>query len=240
MTVASNRLVASIGALLLAASTLGGCVDERAFYMTLAASACDSSGRTPARGILDVNGKVGYRIYPNLQNDLTATAGSQPERNRLVLRRFEVDIDVSGLGPDAAARVRAQSPLSFDLEATAVIQPASSVSLSGVPIIADSLIASLEFPTNISPVVIVSKIRAVADHNGAEIKSVELSFPVELCRGCLITDLGACADLKQPSQGASVTNECGLPQDTRVGCCDTTAPTPRCLTKDEISALPTE
>jgi hypothetical protein len=239
MRVASRGLL-GIGSLLLALSALSGCVDERSFYMTTAVSPCVSDGLERVRGTLDVRGGQGYAVPLTMTNQLLPTAiDGEPERNRLVLKRFEVDLDLSilnNLNSSETLDSIAAGHRSFDVLATAAINPSASVTINGVPVIPTGLVRNLKYPSELEEFVILVKIRAVAEHNGAELKSAEFEYPVLLCRGCLVTDLGKCSGIGS-AQANAVTNNCGLPQESRVACCDLDSSNPVCLNKDDLAAL---
>ncbi|MCK5799926.1 MAG: hypothetical protein KAI47_22200, partial [Deltaproteobacteria bacterium] len=86
-----------------------GCVEERSFFITTNLSQCakstDGEGGSGglAFGVLDISPsgtQLGYVFYPELQNDMVSSSSGdqEPERNRLLLRRFEVELDLGTLG----------------------------------------------------------------------------------------------------------------------------------------------
>lgn len=222
MSVVSNRLLAL---LVLGAVGSSGCVDERAFFIVENKSPCVSS-LSLASGVLDVAGKQGYVVEPVVQNDLLSSAGTdqQPERNRLQLDKFKVSLD---LGQAAAANVP-DSLVNFEYPTSGTISPGSTLQAK-VRVVPDALVGYLNFPSGHRPLIIAT-IQAVALHNGSTIESTESHFPIELCSGCLVRDLGAC-----PTEAVEYSsNECGLPQDQPVVCCTDSVAGFHCLKTSEL------
>lgn len=227
-----------------------GCVGQRNFYISGNLSPCanadelkgtgsgsgsSSSTLVLSSGVLDISAGQGYRLYPQLVNELpkSANADKQPERNRLFLKRFEVDLDLGQLGggnvPSALT--------SFDLPNAATIEPGGKLR-AVIKIIPDQLVAMLTIPSNVRPIVIAN-IRAIAEHGATDIESREFRYAVELCKGCLIQDIGDCSKLSgqsstQKDQLAQAANACGHPQDDRTVCCRATGGSLRCLSENDF------
>lgn len=208
------------------------CVEERAFFITGNYSECsENTGATTASGVLDINGAQGYYFFPELRSELAATTDEdgEPERNMLTIDGFEVDLDV----PEAIADSSLTKTFSY---ASGLLEPnGGTLRFSNVPIISKELVS--QFPLGEgNEVVVLAKIRARAKHNGSTLKSVEFSYPIRVCRGCLVTDLGDC-----PSTAVEgvTTNSCGLPQDSPVVCCTQAASGNRvCLDAEQLGSLP--
>ena len=79
---------------------------------------------------------------------------------------------------------------------------------------------------------IIATIQAIAQHNGSELKSTEAHYPIELCNGCLVRDVGACPTSENPVDFSS--NDCGLPQDAAVVCCTDSVAGFHCLKTSEL------
>ena len=216
------------------------CVDERAFYISRNVSPCGGGGSAAeslGSGVLDVQGQQGYVFFPELVSELVATSGSdgEPERNRLTLRGFEVDVD---LGQVAANLGLASTVVSSTEPVFATLEPGGKV-ITSVTLITAELVQQLKgLPVDRRPWV-VARMRAVADHSGSTLKSAELEYPVQLCNGCLMSGVVPGSPLpdcpsERPAQAKS--NTCGLPQDSEVFCCGRTAP--RCLNAADLTALP--
>lgn len=229
-------------ALSLAAVLASGCVGERAFFISSNYSQCVPAGTESAVGLsagtLDLKGQQGYLFYPELRNDMLATAQSdgEPERNRLILRRFEVDLDLGALGSNVGVPSQLTS---FAVPATGLIEPGGALLVAGVPLVPAALatiLAGKQLP--IGGGLITAKVQAVADHNGSDLKSLEFEYPIQVCSGCLMSvdPAAACPSIRP---AAATSNSCGLPQDDKVFCCNDPALGQRCYTQEELNALPT-
>lgn len=95
--------------LTLLAPVATGCVDDERFFYIIQNQEPGDGCKVPldegaiarAAGTLDVMGGYGYRMFPLIKNTMTSTTtgDKQPERNRLVVRRFEIELDLSELPP---------------------------------------------------------------------------------------------------------------------------------------------
>lgn len=197
-----------------------GCVDERAFSIIqnqVPETGCvipgDQSDLYRPSGVLDLRGRQGYVLFPLIRNDLPATTSidQQPERNRIYLRRFEIDLEI--LGP--TTQPIPSDMLSFSVPISAEMAPGQLRS-SSVEIIPDALVPLLAVPDG-GRSTVVATVKVVADHNGSNIESTEFIYPVELCSGCLVTMLDSCP--AADSETVLPVNECGIPQDGPVACC---------------------
>ncbi|MBW2733491.1 MAG: hypothetical protein JRH20_13980 [Deltaproteobacteria bacterium] len=210
------------------------CVDERAFFVTGNASECSETAGTVnlAGGVLDVNGGYPYFFFPSVRNDLVPTQSEdgEPERNILNIEGFEVNL----MMPSEFGAVDSSLTETFSY-ASGIVEPGGTASFTNVPILSAELVQQLSFPDNVQPV-IVAKIRAQASHNGSTLKSVEYNYPIRLCRGCLIADLGDCPSTRPVGV---VTNACGFPQDAPVVCCNQAVSGVKvCLDTAQLAALP--
>lgn len=228
----------------LTAVLASGCVGERAFFISANYSQCVPGDAENAVGLsvgtLDTQGAPwivssgrGYLLYPELRNDMLASAGTdgEPERNRLILRRFEVDLDLGVLGQGVGVPAQLTS---FAVPATGLIEPGGSLLVAGVPLVPAALVDILsrkQLPTGGG--LITAKVQAVADHNGSDLKSLEFEYPIQICSGCLMVS-NVAADCP-PTQPAATSNACGHPQDDKVFCCANGA---TCYSQAELSALP--
>mgnify|MGYP001825943600 CR=1 FL=1 len=203
----SSRRLTGVAVVAVLAS---GCVDERAFYISEIRSPCLTG--MVSNGLLDVAGKEGYRISAIIMNDLLSSTGTdqQPERSRLAVRKFMIKID---LGQAGAAN--APSELTdFEIPVSGTITPGGTAEIGYFPVVPAALVAYLNFPSGHRPM-IVATIQVEAEQNGSTVESAEYSFPIELCSGCLVRDVGGC-----PTEDDTyTTNSCGLPQDEPVTCC---------------------
>ena len=214
--------------LCLAAVSAGGCVDSRSFVISKAQALdqeCNITGDTGISlrsGLLDLAGQQGYLLFPVLRNDLlTNAADGQGERNRLVLQRWEIELTLddrfdlpSGISPNAFS-------FSFPIAST-LMEPGEQL-FTSVEVIRQELAVQLSVPAG-ERYLINAELRAIATHNGSERESSNFIFPIEVCTGCLVTELSECptdpGDGTGPVQPTFTTNNpCGIPQETPLICC---------------------
>jgi hypothetical protein len=201
---------------------LSGCVGERALAIIqnqVPQTGCEIPGQDTdiyrPSGLLDVRGDQGYILFPLMRNDMLPSAGldGQPERNRVYLRRFEIELEVEdAVGSDVPGQLT-----NFSVPISAEMVPGQLRS-SLVKVIPDLLVPFLVVPEGFRPTV-TATVKVVADHHGNEIESPEFVYPIEICDGCLVTVLDACPGTVQDEINF-VSNECGIPQDTGVACCN--------------------
>jgi hypothetical protein len=239
---------------LVSLATLSGCVDERAFLITQNTSPCVTQQTTAGggvtallSGVLDISSRgtrQGYFFSPTVVNAMLPSedVDGEPERNRLRLKRFDVELNLGELGK----RNNIPSQLtSFSTLVSAVIEPAGTAEIQNVKILPDAM---LPFITTLPPGgrdLIVATIQAVADHNGSELKSIEFEYPIEICDGCLVFPLGkddGFCPTEKPYGVSLPFNECGLAQDQPTTCCLQKSgglTFGRCFTETDLDALPT-
>ncbi len=202
--------------------TVSGCLDDdRAFYIVenqLPGSSCTFSanaGNANPRGILDLEGKQGYWMYPLLYNALLSTeqwGDGEPERNIMFMRGFEVELDLGDI-PGSYSK----DLLSFYDPSSGTLEPEGYL-ISRVKVVPDRLSSQMPtIPKGLSALVMAS-VRAVATHGEKTKKSAEFLFPIDVCSGCLVDFRETCPT----SKDKIMTNDCGLPQDTPVTCCNDT------------------
>ena len=211
-----------------------GCVDEaRIFYIRqnqVPSSGCKIATTTTIynpMGRLDVSVGQGYWLYPLMENALTSTTtgDGEPERNALILKGFEVELDLQGMNNTAGLTIK-QEQLKFWLPATGYLGPGGKLAGS-IRVIPDWLAAKMGDPST-GPVkaqapsggwpVIYAIVTAVASKTGSEVESAIFVYPIEICNGCLVDKRTTCP--ADPSKDkALLSNYCGLPQDQVVTCC---------------------
>lgn len=218
-----NSIIKGLTLALLITFSSSGCVDERSFYISGNQSECvtfdtEDDNAYLASGVVDISeagDAQGYLFFPKVHNELLPTIDEdgEPERNRLNLERFEVELDFGIMGevnsiPDELMK--------YSVPISGIIEPEGTATtvINIIPGVVLGVIKNL--PAG-GRGLIMAKIRAVADHNGSTLKSKEFSYAVEVCNGCLVTDIGECSADRVVA--TTVVNECGLPQDGKVSCC---------------------
>ncbi|MCB9555674.1 MAG: hypothetical protein H6707_06185 [Deltaproteobacteria bacterium] len=205
------------------ALVVGGCVEERAFYILQNQAPNEScevvtdEKSSITSGLLDISlsPKQGYRLIPLIKN-LTASSQEndpqQPERNALDLRELRINIDASEI------------PLEFPSDLLSYSVPTSGVIVPGgvravlIEAIKPELLNAVVLPKGVRPTLHL-EVTAVAARLGTNslIESSTFNYSVKLCNKCLVQEvLATCPG----AEDAFVSNACGWPQDTGpVTCC---------------------
>ena len=223
------RRTALIAALLASAVLSSACVDEaRIFYIRqnqVPSSGCQISTTTTIynpMGLLDISVEMGYWFYPLLENALTTTSGDgEPERNALILKGFEVQLDLQGMENTAGWNIK-QEQLKFWLPASGYLGPGGKLA-GRIKVIPDWLAKEMRKPIKAQQQpggwpVVYAIITAVAAKTGSEVESATFVYPIEVCNTCLVDMRSKC--LEDVTKDKTVlSNYCGLPQDQPVTCC---------------------
>ena len=197
---------------------------------TMAGGGCTADPSNTAgqsSGLLDVavaaqNG-TGYLAAPVVTNNLgMITAGSvtpgQPsdvQRNQIIVEGFVVQ-----LIPDSSDNTVASALSIRQYEvptAAALTNPGDKVAVPVTllrPDIAQALNAAL--PDGPHSQVLTLNVSAFGDHAGLRIVGGASTFPLNLCKNCLIANFGACP---LPAGTPQVSNACNLAQDIPANCC---------------------
>ncbi len=217
-------------ALLALTALSAGCVDEaRIFYIRqnqVPSSGCKVATATTTynpMGLLDVSVKKGYTLYPLLENALKSSTGGdgEPERNALILKGFEVQLDLQGMDQTAGWTIK-EEQLKFWLPASGYLMPAGKLA-GRIEVIPDWLAKAMYAPVKAQQPaggwpVIYAVVTAVASKTGSEVESAVFVYPIEICNGCLVDLRGQCPEDLSKDKNL-ITNYCGLPQDEPVTCC---------------------
>jgi hypothetical protein len=179
------------------------------------------------RGILDValvfdGALVGYELFPLLQSDLPVmgqTSGTEP--NRMALREFRVRLETAPGAPaavvDLFASAALQPNLAYSEPWSGTLEPGGgtvSAAVTVVPAEVARQIRATGVLTTISDVGLTARVRAVGDSLTDSFESREFVYPIDVCNGCLISNISAC-----PSAPVNKGNACIVSQDEPVDCC---------------------
>jgi hypothetical protein len=181
-------------------------------------------------GIIESGSLFGYVFTPSVINEISVI-GEELEGPKTVY--------VTGANVDIFFYDPAFNDLPVDASATRFRVPvAGAIAPNGgrsgfsfevvPPEVLAAVGARLGAPTATNPIprtTLDVQIQMVGTRGGNEIVSNVFRYPVEVCVGCLSTDLGACSlltDSVMPAPGGS----CNIVQDGFVDCCDNFAVCP--------------
>jgi hypothetical protein len=173
---------------------------------------CGAGTQLLASGVLDLSmassGGSGYLLFPtavNRMNDNMAQTGGVTTNNVMVMGS---DVDLAFFPP--LGTPLAPNEQSFRTPAYAFVPPRAEVTLPvhAIPSTIVGKIAASAQPDTTAMV----QMRLVGTTSDYDVKSNTISFPVRLCKGCLVHNVGPCC------AAAANPGLCNA-QDVPVDCC---------------------
>ena len=208
----------------------GGCQENSASLVIIqnqipgAGCSVESTASTNYRpqGTLDVSWytevgqPAGYYMFPLVQNNLMSTEDTENgvvEQNCVTIKETQVDLKLGALGTYVESNFT-----KYKVPTAVTICPGEmrAVSVMVIPPQVVEIIAPQIREDGMEYVNV--KIRMVGKRGGTTIKSNSMSYPIFICNGCLIKDLGDCNSPTIPESPAAG-NECNPAQDNRLDCC---------------------
>lgn len=178
-----------------------GCVPENSL-----------SGTFISRGVIDANSDLGYIMTPVVQSVAESPAATSNATRIIQIEGYNVDITFEDDGPSSFD----ESLLSFSRSLGVSVLPSSTAGF-GVEIVPRQLLEQLSVSPGDSRNLSV-EIQLFGSIDGGDIESNTFVYPVEVCNGCLIADLGPCTELPSGFEGNSG-GECNALQDLPLDCC---------------------
>lgn len=212
------------------------CADNRSVIIVRNIEPSDSCMVSPTtdvsvlRGFLDVtpvlpNGQFnsGYVMTPEIRNptaapSVTPTRPGNPSGHIFFIQGIDIQVLA---GPDAASETAVTALQAAGLANRTIrlggsIEPSSTAALA-FEVIDAQMLDALQGAVTI-PAQVVVRIVAFGEMDGSDLESQSFDYPITLCDGCLIFNLGPCAGLPEgvtiPSGGT-----CGPVQDGALACC---------------------
>jgi len=173
-----------------------------------------------------------YLMFPLVQNNLPAAAGGGPDTNEIKVHSFAVDIgtnaqsylppkvqqlfDSLNMMPGTAdyALLHYSLPWAASV-ASGGGTAATFVSAFPVPL-AQRVLATGDIGISANSMVVNARVRVFGDTTTSSIESDPFDYPIEVCSGCLVTQILPCPYSAAPTNKG---NECNLAQDDGVDCC---------------------
>ncbi len=224
-----TALKKSLLAIALAASVIvTGCEQNSASLIILQnlvpGEGCSlESGGTAYRtqGTLDVawylrkNQPAYYDMYLLVKNNLltTASAGTAVEENCIILEKARVNLDMGSLGDYVESSLtRYEVPLAL----TICPDEEKAVTVRVIPSQVVQLVASQI--NEGSTVLATAHVELVGKRGSFDIPSNSVDFPIFLCNGCLVQNMGLCSSDTIP-ESPKTGNPCNPSQDEIIECC---------------------
>lgn len=173
-----------------------------------------SEGTLDVLWYLGAGQTTGYYMFPLMKNNMMSTTGSgEGEQNCMTVREAKVNLKLGALG-DGVETTK------YKVLTAVTICPGETraVQLQVIPPHIVESIAS-RVPENGMEHASV-EIKMVAKRGRTTIESNTFVFPINICNGCLIKNLGDCNSPAIPNDPA-MGNDCNPAQDNRLDCCTT-------------------
>jgi hypothetical protein len=150
---------------------------------------------------------VGYEMYPVVKNNLSSSVsgtgvGIDPLAFNIQLSRADVELS------DGASGEPLVTPFSVPL--FKVVASGESTGLV-VGVIPAALVPDLH-----DGQIVLAHLTVVGSRDGSEIRSNTVEFPITVCDGCLVNDVGPCTAFT----GTASVNVCNIAQDEMAVCCE--------------------
>ncbi len=215
-------------ALMIAVAAWTGCQENSASLLILQnqvpGEGCTldtSGGSYRTQGTLDVAWYVQkgqpayYDMYLLVKNNLLSTenSGNAVEENCIVLEKAQVDLNLGSLGDYVESSLtRYEVPLALTVcpeeekAVTVRVIPSQVVELVGNQINEGSTILA------------TARVKLIGKRGSQKIPSNSIDYPIFLCNGCLIHNLGLCSSNTIPDS-PKAGNPCNPAQDDILECC---------------------
>jgi hypothetical protein len=221
-------------ALALGVALLGGCANQetgsiailRALTSDDMCQAVLDETKSQIDGVFDVNGTSEYYFFVDLRNQTLPTKLATQRifvyrgahvtlraADSTLKARFETipaelrTFDVPGFGSLKAGDTLGtpMTVVPFALRANAAFRDLAGANATMQPNVGFGLLADVE---------------AYGSMDGANISSNKVTYPIQVCSGCLVQDLGPCEQI--PSTFKFEGRSCSVGVDLQVQCCDNT------------------
>jgi len=172
------------------------------------------------RGVVDTQGLFGYQVYPVAESRAEVVNGDSIART-VTVRGAEVSLEFQDdlFPPEALAEMKTNGLTEFTQRFSGSIDPTGGQATFTVNVLSPVLLQKLGGLVSGDTITYaIATIRIVGTMGGGNIKSDPFEFPIDICNGCLIHDLGAC-DALPVGFSAAKGGECNPFQDAPVDCC---------------------
>jgi hypothetical protein len=170
--------------------------------------------------------QTAYYVFPLLKNNLPGASGGEIDSNQIVLTSFAVDIsvltapapitslvDMMNADPSLSTMLHYKTPWSGSIASGG---GEVSAAVAAFPVeLASRMLGSQGLSEQPSTWVNL-KIRSFGHTTTRDVESDPFNYPVAICAGCLIANMGSCP-FTQPAVNTG--NPCNVAQDYPVDCC---------------------
>lgn len=174
-------------------------------------------------GIIDAQSDLGYIFTPVVSNDLTLVTGESDVQKTIFMEGAEVTIAFYDTDLFPAANFDARL-LHFVTPVGGSVAPGGGVASFSFEIVPQQLLAAMtptiETQAGGFRTTLDVRVQMFGTKGGGDVESNIFRYPVQVCLGCLVANVGACADLPNsyiPRTGGA----CNILQDGVLDCCVT-------------------
>lgn len=215
-----------VGPILIALATIAatGCTDDDASLIILHNQAprpeCDTSPSLTddvrSSGVIDTSASVGYIFTPLIQNTATSMMGSSntSQRNAIVEgANISLGLQPGVLSDSAVASLQESNLLNFSQAFRFTVFPDNSLFAASFVILPTALLDQLAPSlSGIGGINVTATIELFGKIGGGDLRSQEFAYPMFVCNGCLVNDLGPCDAVPQGTV-VNTGGECQALQD---------------------------
>lgn len=186
-------------------------------------SGCVASGSVSTdyigTGLIDTNTGQGYVFTPIAQNYSTST-GDNDRSHIAFVTGANVDLTFNDTDLESAECGGSGVACHYEVPYAAMIAPGGTTGMA-FEIIQASMIHDLasSLPNVDDRTLILADVQLVGTLNNGDFSSQSFRFPVNVCNGCLVGDLGNCSDIATTFDPTNVGGVCNPFQDAPVDCC---------------------
>ncbi len=209
--------------ILASAIGLSACVDAGATIQVLRNQQPEDGCSVPAskastflpRGRIEATADAGYLFTPLVEN--VAVSSDQAARTVFV-DGANIDLVFTG-GHFSEAEIAALGDeLTHFRQSFSGSIPAGTVASFAFEVISKDVLEALEAKLDDGDFEqVIAEVQIVGSIDGSTVKSNVFNYPIDVCKGCLVTDLGLCTDIGD--QEINSGGVCQDQQDAPLDCC---------------------
>jgi hypothetical protein len=161
-----------------------------------------------------------YLFTPGVRSGLTGST-TTPTDNVIIVEGAKVALTATN-NDRSKAVVTALAGMTLDKadrKTSASVDPGSPTALIFELVDSAQVAALQSILTDNESVQVIAEVRVYGNVEGTDIESPPFNYPLTVCKGCLVEQLGDCAALPAGFMGDGG-GTCGLEQDGALQCCD--------------------
>ncbi len=171
-----------------------------------------------AAGTLDLAGSGSYLFFPLIKNLTSSNDGTLLSNRTFFAEAFRITLTSSDSGTQAAIA----DADSYTALTGFSVAPDNSLFGASIQVLSRDVVDVLKARlARFERTSILASVEVIGKLSGDQVSSNAFAFPITVCVGCLVTDLGPCDMLDSAFTVTSPGNSCNPGQDQAVQCCST-------------------